>query len=90
MAHPQPRHDTPELRLRCLTEFPPLDGTLPIKHLEGRDIERSEIVCSAASARGPSHEAHHVTVRRRAIHHGVLSAAGNLSRQAQRIDGRQP
>ena len=62
-----------------------------IKHLEGRDIERSEIVCSAAaSARGPSHEAHHVTVRRRAIHHGVLSAAGNLSRQAQRIDGRQP
>ena len=67
-----------------------------IKHPEGRDIERSdiersEIVCSAAaSARGPSHEAPHVTVRRRAFHHGVLSAVGNLSRQAQRIDGRQP
>ena len=35
MAHPQPRHDTPELRLRCLTEFPPLDGTLPIATANG-------------------------------------------------------
>jgi hypothetical protein len=26
MAHPQNRNDTPELRLRCLTEFPPPMG----------------------------------------------------------------
>jgi len=29
MAHPQHRNDTPELRLRCLTEFPPREGTYP-------------------------------------------------------------
>lgn len=29
MAHPQNRNDTPELRLRCLTEFPPRQGTYP-------------------------------------------------------------
>ncbi|MFZ2177057.1 MAG: phosphotransferase [Rhodococcus sp. (in: high G+C Gram-positive bacteria)] len=29
MAHPQPRYDTPELRLPRLTEFPPPRGTYP-------------------------------------------------------------
>src|SRR5271163_2365916 len=29
MAHPQPRRDTPELRLRCLPEFTPHQGTYP-------------------------------------------------------------
>ena len=29
MAHPQNRNDTPELRLRCLTECPPRHGTYP-------------------------------------------------------------
>ena len=42
MAHPQPRHDTPELRLRCLTEFPPLDGTLP-KRTRIRAYEETEV-----------------------------------------------
>jgi len=31
MAHPQNRNDTPELRLRCLTEFPPRQGTYPVR-----------------------------------------------------------
>lgn len=35
MAHPQNRNDTPELRLRCLTEFPPPEGTHPTSDLTG-------------------------------------------------------
>lgn len=35
MAHPQNRNDTPDLRLRCLTECPPLHGTYPSEWASG-------------------------------------------------------
>jgi hypothetical protein len=39
MAHPQNRNDTPELRLPCLTEFPPRQGTYPGQRANGKSSE---------------------------------------------------
>jgi hypothetical protein len=53
MAHPQNRNDTPELRLRCLTEFPPRQGTYPPKDRMAAAIDRTVQLADGGVLRVP-------------------------------------
>jgi hypothetical protein len=44
MAHPHNRNDTPELRLQCLTEFPPRQGTYPIDPIDAMQLVSSAML----------------------------------------------